>query len=84
MIPVKHFTVALAQLNSAIGDTADTEQYLSALAEVQQILSRDDPPAIYFLQRQWTNVLRKDIAGFVFNPINIGTYDFYRLNRATA
>ncbi|HKG25919.1 MAG TPA: ABC transporter substrate-binding protein [Thermomicrobiales bacterium] len=70
------------ELLNQVRDTADPQQYLSALAEVQQILTRDDPPAIYFLQRQWTNVLRKDIAGFVFNPINIGTYDFYRLNRA--
>jgi peptide/nickel transport system substrate-binding protein len=70
------------ELLNQVRDTADPAEYLAALAEVQQILTRDDPPAIYFLQRQWTNVLRKDIAGFVFNPINIGTYDFYRLNRA--
>jgi peptide/nickel transport system substrate-binding protein len=69
-------------LLNQVRDTADPQQYLSALAEVQQILTRDDPPAIYYLQRQWTTVMRKDIAGFVFNPINIGTYDFYRLHRA--
>lgn len=68
-------------LNQAL-TTPDPTAYLAALAEVQQILTRDDPPAIYYLQRQWTNVLRNDITGFVFNPINIGTYDFYRLNRA--
>lgn len=70
------------QLLNQVRDTADPKRYLAALAEVQQILSRDDPPAIYYLQRQWTTVMRKNIAGFVFNPINIGTYDFYRLHRA--
>jgi peptide/nickel transport system substrate-binding protein len=69
------------ELLAQIRDTADPQQYLAALAEVQQILSRDDPPAIYYLQRQWTTVMRNDIAGYVFNPINIGTYDFYRLQR---
>jgi peptide/nickel transport system substrate-binding protein len=70
------------ELLNQVRDTADPQQYAAALSEVQQILSRDDPPAIYYLQRQWTTVLRKDIADFVFNPINIGTYEFYRLHRA--
>ena len=32
--------------------------------------------------RQWTTVLRKNIQGFVFNPINIGTFNFYTMSRA--
>ena len=63
-------------------DATDLEQYQAALAEVQQILSRDDPPAIYYAQPEWTTVLRKDVEGFVFNPINIGTYDLHKLHRA--
>jgi peptide/nickel transport system substrate-binding protein len=62
-------------------DEPDQAKYQQALSEIQQIISRDDPPAIYYMQRQWTTVLRKAIAGFVFNPINIGTYDFYALHR---
>jgi len=27
-------------------------------------------------------VLRNDIEGFVFNPINIGTFNFYAMSRA--
>jgi hypothetical protein len=50
---------------------------------VQQILSRDDPPAIYYAEPEWTTVLRKDVEGFVFNPINIGTYDLHKLYRAS-
>jgi hypothetical protein len=32
------------------------------------------------MQRQWPTVLRNDIEGFVFNPINIGTFNFYTMS----
>jgi peptide/nickel transport system substrate-binding protein len=67
----------LAQAEGA----ADLDVYRVALREAQQILSRDDPPAIYYAQPEWITVLRRDIAGFVFNPIYIGTYDFHKLHR---
>ena len=62
-------------------DAPDRAAYDAALAEAQQILSRDDPPAIYYIQPEWTTVLRRDVGGFVFNPINIGTYDLHKLHR---
>ena len=62
-------------------DAPDAETYDAALAEVQQILTETDPSGIYYLQPEWTTVLRNNITGFVFNPIYIGTYDFYRLRR---
>lgn len=70
------------ELFEANRDESDPEKYRAALSEIQQIISRDDPPAIYYMQREWTTVLRKDIEGFVFNPINIGTYNFYAMSRA--
>ena len=69
------------ELFEANRDEPDPAKYAAALAEIQQIISRDDPPAIYYMQRQWTTVLRQGIEGFVFNPINIGTYDFYTMSR---
>jgi peptide/nickel transport system substrate-binding protein len=63
-------------------DAVDLETYETALAEAQQILSRDDPPAIYYAQPEWITVLRRDVAGFVLNPIFLGSYDLYRLHRA--
>ena len=48
------------------------------------IISRDDPPAIYYAQPTWPTVLRADIEGFFFNPINIGTYDFWKLSRTSS
>ena len=56
---------------------------MSALADAQKILSVDDPASIYYMQPKWTTILRKDIDGFVFNPIYQGTYDFYQLRRKT-
>ncbi|HEU5432138.1 MAG TPA: ABC transporter substrate-binding protein [Thermomicrobiales bacterium] len=62
-------------------DAVDPAAYQQAMSEIQQILSRDDPPAIYYIQPQWVTVLRKAIEGFVFNPIYVGTFDWYRLRR---
>ena len=73
--------VTVDELLDRARDATTTEEYDQALATVQQIVSNDDPPAIYYLQPQWTTILRKDIAGFLFNPIYIGTYDFYRVHR---
>jgi ABC-type transport system substrate-binding protein len=69
------------ELFDATRDEPDPAKYQAALSEIQQIISRDDPPAIYYMQRQWTTVLRNDIEGFVFNPINIGTFNFYTMSR---
>ncbi len=65
-------------------DAATLEEYQQAVSEIQQIISRDDPPALYYIQPTWITVLRADIQGFFFNPINIGTYNFWKLSRATA
>jgi peptide/nickel transport system substrate-binding protein len=64
-------------------DATDDATYMSALADAQKILSVDDPASIYYMQPKWTTILRKDIDGFVFNPIYQGTYDFYQLRRKT-
>lgn len=72
-----------ALLNKA-KDAATLEEYQQAVSEIQQIISRDDPPALYYIQPTWTTILRADIQGFFFNPINIGTYNFWKLSRASA
>ncbi len=66
---------------AAARDAPDAATYDAALAGVQEILSETDPSAIYHMQPEWTTLLRGGIEGFVFNPIYIGTYDFYRLRR---
>ena len=59
----------------------DEARYFAALAEIQQIVTRDDPAAIYIAQVQWPTVLRRDLAGFGLNLIDPSTLDFYALHR---
>jgi peptide/nickel transport system substrate-binding protein len=61
----------------------DQTRYFAALAEIQQIVTRDDPAAIYVAQAQWPTVLRRDLAGFDLNLFAPEIIDFYQLNRAS-
>jgi peptide/nickel transport system substrate-binding protein len=72
-----------AQKQLDIAENApDEKTYLAAMSKVQEIISKDDPPAIYFAQPQQTIMARKSVAGLVLNPIAIATYDFYGMSRA--
>jgi peptide/nickel transport system substrate-binding protein len=62
-------------------DASTLEEYEGILGEMLNIISEDDPPAIYVAQPTWPTVMQADIEGFHFNPINIGTYDFWKLSR---
>jgi peptide/nickel transport system substrate-binding protein len=62
-------------------DASTLESYQEILGKMLTIISKDDPPAIYYAQPKWTTVLQANIEGFFFNPINIGTYDFWKLSR---
>jgi peptide/nickel transport system substrate-binding protein len=62
-------------------DALDENSYQDALSQVQQIVTRDDPAAIYVVQPEWPVVTRKDVGGFTPNLVNAGLYDFYRLYR---
>ena len=72
------------ELLKASHDAANPEDYQTAMSEIQQILSRDDPSAIYYAEPEWTTTMRKDIQGFFLNPINLGTYNLYKLHRGSA
>jgi peptide/nickel transport system substrate-binding protein len=56
-------------LLAAARDASDELSYLDALRDVQQIVTRDDPAAIYVAQPQWLTVLRRDVGGFVPNLV---------------
>src|SRR5215207_10103531 len=62
-------------------DASTLESYTEILGKMLTIISKDDPPAIYYAQPKWPTAMQKDIEGFFFNPINIGTYDFWKLSR---
>jgi peptide/nickel transport system substrate-binding protein len=72
------------QLLNDAKNASTLASYKDTLAKMQTIISHDDPPAIYYAQPKWTTVLQAEIDGFAFNPINIGTYDFWKLSRKTS
>ena len=61
----------------------DEEQLNELMKEAQNILTEQDPPAIYYGQFQWYTVLRADIQGFVPNPLYLSSYPFYEMWRST-
>ena len=63
-------------------DPADPAAYQAALSEIQRIVAWDDPAGVYYVQLQWTTIVRAEIEGFATNPIATGLYDFYRMSRA--
>jgi peptide/nickel transport system substrate-binding protein len=69
------------ELMSQAQAPSSEEEYQATLSEIQQIIARDDPAAIYYVQPQWISVLRADVAGFVYNPIYLGIFDFWELSR---
>ncbi|HZA92274.1 MAG TPA: ABC transporter substrate-binding protein, partial [Gemmatimonadales bacterium] len=59
----------------------DEARYFAALAEIQQLVTRDDPAAIYVAQVQWPTVLRRDLGGFETSLVVPEVVDFYALHR---
>src|SRR5215208_1156665 len=61
----------------------DEEQLATLMKEAQNILTEQDPPAIYYGQVVRYTILRADIQGFVPNPLYLSSYPFYEMSRAT-
>ena len=61
----------------------DQAEYDALMKEAQQILTELDPPVIYYGELLWNTVLRADIQGFVFNPLYLSAYPFYKMSRSS-
>jgi peptide/nickel transport system substrate-binding protein len=66
------------------GVHADPTQLGVLMKEAQQILTELDPPAIYYGQSIYFTILRKEIQGFVANPLYLGAYPFWNMSRLSA
>lgn len=62
----------------------DHETYMTAITEMQEILSKDDPPSIYYVEPPWVVYFRNDVEGIFINPVNIGTYNYWAMSRTAA
>lgn len=69
------------QLLDEAKNASTLDTYAEILDEVQTIITKDDVPVIAFGQPKWTTVLHNSVDGFQFNPINLGTYDFWSMSR---
>lgn len=60
----------------------DQASYFEALGEVQQIISRDDPPSLYYVEPPWIVQFQNRVSGIFINPINLGTYNYWKMERS--
>ena len=60
----------------------DENRLLELMKEAQNILTEQDPPAIYEGLVKYYTVLRANILGYYANPIYLAAYPFYKMSRA--
>jgi peptide/nickel transport system substrate-binding protein len=59
----------------------DQNEMLTLMKEAQNILTEQDPPVLYYGEPIWTTTIRKDVKGFVPNPLYLGSYNVYDMYR---
>lgn len=73
---------AVDELLAEAKDASTLDIYEGVLAEIQAIITEQDVPVIAVAQPKWPTALQTTVQGFAFNPINLGTYDFWTLSRS--
>ncbi len=58
------------------------EQLAVDAAKMQDIVARTDPAAIWLAEPAQATELTRSLRGFVFNPLDLQTYEFYPMYRA--
>ena len=76
----ERFEVIMAEAESY----TDENRLVELMKEAQDILTRQDPPVIYYGQQIRYTVLGKDIEGYVPNPLYLNAFNFYSLSRAAS
>ncbi|MBX6341406.1 MAG: ABC transporter substrate-binding protein [Thermomicrobiaceae bacterium] len=71
----------LDEILDKIAAGVSEQEYNQLLAEAQNILTEKDPAAIYFGSVRWYTILRKNIKGYVPNPLYMGTFYVYNMYR---
>jgi peptide/nickel transport system substrate-binding protein len=62
----------------------DEARLSELMIEAQNILTEQDPPAIFYGQLLWYTILNKNIQGFVGNPLYLSAFNFYSMSRTNA
>ncbi len=72
------------ELMAAAAAYTDEAELAVLMEEAQNILTEQDPPAIYYGQQLWYTVLRGDVEGFGWNPLYLSSYHPLRNLRRAA
>jgi peptide/nickel transport system substrate-binding protein len=72
------------QIMAEARDFTDQAQLDALMQEAQNILTEQDPAAIFYGERQYTTVLQGNIQGFVANPLYLDSYNYYQISRAAS
>lgn len=62
----------------------DEKHLADLMKEAQNIVTEQDPPAIYYGQLLYYTIIQKNIQGFVPNPLYLECYPFYQMSRASS
>jgi hypothetical protein len=57
------------------------DELIEWMKEIQNILTEQDPPVIYYGELLWYTIMQTDIQGFVPNPLYLGSYNFVDMYR---
>jgi hypothetical protein len=49
--------------------------------KLQDLTGRVDPPAIWVAEPAEVTVMRANLKGYIFNPLNLQVYNFYQMHR---
>lgn len=72
-----------AQVDALLADmkTARTARLVQDAHKLQDVTGRVDPPALWLDEPAQVAVMRRNLQGYVFNPLLIGIYTFYFMHR---
>ncbi|RIK46236.1 MAG: ABC transporter substrate-binding protein [Chloroflexi bacterium] len=71
----------LDEILDTVAPGVPAEEYTTLMAEANNILTEQDPAAIYWGSVNWYTILQPNIKGFEHNPIYLNTYNVYRMYR---
>jgi peptide/nickel transport system substrate-binding protein len=72
------------ELMAQVEHYTDEAVMIEQVREIQNILTEQDPPAIFYGQVLWYVIMRNDIQGFYGNSLYLNQYPFYRMSRAAS
>ncbi len=72
------------EIMAEAANVTDENRLIELMKEAQNILTEQDPPAIYYGEVQYYTILRNDIKGFYANPLYLEAYPYYRMYREAA